>query len=194
MQQLFQPHTLALVFWITITGWVVINLWVGQHHKLQQRNKIGRRSDSLVFFGHEAVLVIAFALKLLLPNAKLYGSPALFWLGIVLIWGGTVLRQLAIKTLGKYHVMTIATQDKQPVITSGVYRYIRHPSYLGAIVSVVGVALSLNSLVGSIGLIALTIAVLVHRILIEDAYLGEHLGKAYRDYAKRTSRLIPHLW
>jgi len=110
------------------------------------------------------------------------------------VWGGTLLRQLAIRTLGKYHVMTIATQDSQPVITSGVYRYIRHPSYLGAIMAVSGIALSLNSLFGSIGLVTLTTLVLIHRIGLEDSYLIEHLGRAYKNYTNHTARLIPFVW
>lgn len=141
MQLLFHPYTLALVFWITVGSWIVVNLWVGRHHKPQQRTRIGRRSDLIVFFSADLGLIIAFALKLFLPDAKLYDASVLFWFGIVLIVGGTILRQIAIDTLGKYHVMTIATQDKQIVITSGVYRHISHPSYLGAIMSVMGVAL-----------------------------------------------------
>lgn len=194
MQGIFQLLGQAVVFWAVVGIWVIVNFLSGRNHKLPQRNKIAKRSDSLVFYSAELGLIIAFVLKLLYPHARLYDTSLFFWFGIALICAGTWLRQVAINTLGTYHVMTIATQENQPVISRGVYRYIRHPSYLGAIIAVVGVALSLNSLIGSIGLVAVTIATLVHRIGIEDTYLSEHLGKSYQLYRQHTFRLIPFVW
>jgi protein-S-isoprenylcysteine O-methyltransferase Ste14 len=139
-------------------------------------------------------MVVAVLLKLVTPNAILYGNSSLLWLGLCMIVCGTVVRQIAIRTLGKYHVLTIATQGKQPVITTGIYRFVRHPSYLGAMVTVAGFALSLNSLIGSIVLVILNVSGLIYRIRLEDAYLNEQLGKPYKTYAHHTARLIPYVW
>lgn len=194
MQRLFQLCLQDAAFWVTSCGWVIISLWEGQNHKPEHTTKIGRRSDLLCFYGVGAALLLALVLKLVLPNVKIYNTSALFWLGLIFAWAGMALRHVAIKTLGKYHVMTISTQDKQPVITTGPYKYIRHPSYLGAIIAVMGIALSLNSLIGSLILTLFTVIVLVQRIQIEDRYLSEHLGRAYKNYENHTARLIPLVW
>jgi protein-S-isoprenylcysteine O-methyltransferase len=191
MQQLLQVCLRTVAFWLIFCLWTGVSFWEDQQHKPVQVNRIGRKSDLLCFFAVGAALLLALFMKLLRPNLEIYRSTWPFLLGLVLVLLGVALRHQAIATLGKYHVMTISVQPGQTVVTSGLFRYIRHPSYLGALIAVFGIALSLNSLTGSLILTLFTITVLIQRIRIEDEYLGEHLGAPYQKYTERTKRLIP---
>jgi protein-S-isoprenylcysteine O-methyltransferase Ste14 len=79
------------------------------------------------------------------------------------------------------------------VATSGPYRYIRHPGYVGYTVSFLGMSLALGSLWAIIpaGLIA---CLLVVRTALEDRTLQDELP-GYKDYAQRVRyRLLPGIW
>lgn len=171
-----------------------MSLWEGRGRQAKQTTPEGKRNDLLCFFGVGAAGIIAISLKALLPSARLYDSSVLFWLGIAFVWLGMLLRHWAVMTLGRYHVMTIYAEPKQPVIERGPYKYIRHPSYLGALTAIIGIALAINSIFGSILLVTAATIALIQRINLEDRYLIKHLGTTYEEYAKRTFRLVPFVW
>lgn len=78
-------------------------------------------------------------------------------------------------------------------MTDGVYRIIRHPSYLGLLVSMLGWALAFRSGVGVL-LIALIVPPLLARIRAEERLLHKEFGAEYIAYCTRTSRLIPGVY
>lgn len=92
-----------------------------------------------------------------------------------------------------YASRVVRLQDGHQVVTTGPYRYVRHPMYSGTLLSWVGVALALGSwwmLVPA----AAGIALFIWRTAREDATLQEKLP-GYREYSQHTPfRLIPGLW
>ena len=121
-----------------------------------------------------------------------FGSWAL-WFGGALTLSGTAFRLWSIRTLGQYFTRTVQVSSDQKVIEAGPYRYIRHPSYTGAIIAAAGVGLSLRHWLSlALILIPMTLS-LAYRILVEERALIEALGKPYKDYMARTKRLIPFL-
>ena len=87
----------------------------------------------------------------------------------------------------------IQKERAQQVITSGPYRFVRHPGYAAAIVMFVGIPLALASWWGLLPA-GLAIALLVVRTGLEDRLLQAELS-GYSDYARRTShRLVPGIW
>jgi protein-S-isoprenylcysteine O-methyltransferase Ste14 len=87
----------------------------------------------------------------------------------------------------------VAIQPGHTLVTTGIYRVIRHPSYLGLLVNSLGWALVFRSGVGVL-LTALTILPLLARIRAEEALLRTQFGGEYDAYCSRTSRLIPRLY
>jgi protein-S-isoprenylcysteine O-methyltransferase Ste14 len=79
------------------------------------------------------------------------------------------------------------------LVTDGIYGVIRHPSYLGAIILMLGWALAFRSALGVI-LAALIIPLLLARIHSEEAMLRSQFGDQYDAYCQRTSRLIPGIY
>jgi protein-S-isoprenylcysteine O-methyltransferase Ste14 len=87
----------------------------------------------------------------------------------------------------------VAIQPGHALVTSGPYRFIRHPSYLGLLIGTLGWALAFRSGVGLV-LAALNLVPLIARIRAEEALLYSEFGTAYESYRSRTSRLIPGLY
>ncbi len=108
-----------------------------------------------------------------------------------LLLGGLVLRWAAILTLGRFFTANIAIHEDQPVITTGPYRYVRHPSYTGLLLAFLGLGVFFGSWLSLVVLmIPITLAV-IHRIRLEESVLVNALGPAYAAYCARTKRLIP---
>lgn len=135
---------------------------------------------------------LTFALALLVPGAAMRsGREILFAAGIALIVLGTALRTYAIRVLGRYFVITVAVTPDQPVVERGPYRYIRHPSYTGALLALLGVALALTNWASLAAMIACNAIGFGYRVIVEERALRTTLGEPYAAYMRRTRRLIP---
>jgi len=118
---------------------------------------------------------------------------AIRWLGVVLFAAGGALRIWPVFVLGRRFSGLVAIQPGHTLVTSGVYRVIRHPSYLGLLVNSLGWALAFRSGVGVL-LTALLVPPLLARINAEERLLHTQFGHEYDAYRSRTSRLIPGLY
>jgi protein-S-isoprenylcysteine O-methyltransferase Ste14 len=87
----------------------------------------------------------------------------------------------------------VAIQPGHQLLTSGVYRVIRHPSYLGLLVNALGWALAFRSMVGVL-LTALLLPPLLARIRAEERLLRTQFGGEYDAYCSRTARLLPGIY
>jgi protein-S-isoprenylcysteine O-methyltransferase Ste14 len=115
------------------------------------------------------------------------------WLGAVLFAAGGALRIWPVFVLGPRFSGLVAIQRGHRLVTTGVYRVIRHPSYLGLLVNSLGWGLAFRSGVGVL-LTALLLPPLVSRIRAEEILLRAQFGAEYEAYCARTSRLIPRLY
>jgi protein-S-isoprenylcysteine O-methyltransferase Ste14 len=133
-------------------------------------------------------------------GALLRGLPSLAlpswlaWSGVLVSLAGTVLRAWAIFTLGTWFTLTVQVRADQPVVQNGPYRILRHPSYCGGEVMLLGVGLSAGNWLSPILYLAPWIAAHAYRIRIEERALLETLGEPYRAYCRRTWRLVPFVW
>ena len=116
-----------------------------------------------------------------------------FYLGIVLMLAGIALRQWSIRVLGQFFSTTVQVTSDQRIVTSGPYGVIRHPSYSGALLALLGLGLSAKTWAGTLVITVLFGLVYGYRISIEENLLKAEFGQEYADYAKKTKRLIPFL-
>jgi protein-S-isoprenylcysteine O-methyltransferase len=105
-----------------------------------------------------------------------------------------VLRWAAIFTLGRFFTANIVIHEGQRVITAGPYRYVRHPSYTGLLLALLGLGVFFGNWLSVIVLFVPATFVVIHRIRIEESVLAGALGPAYSAYCTRTKRLIPGVW
>ncbi|MBV9431568.1 MAG: isoprenylcysteine carboxylmethyltransferase family protein [Hyphomicrobiales bacterium] len=115
---------------------------------------------------------------------------AIRWLGVMLFATGGALRLWPVFVLGRRFSGLVAIQEGHRLVTDGVYGVVRHPSYLGLLISSLGWVLVFRSGVGII-LVAAMIAPLLARIRAEDRLLRSHFGSEYEAYSSRTAKLIP---
>lgn len=107
---------------------------------------------------------------------------------------GLALRTWSIHILGQFFTMHLATHKGHYVIRHGPYRFVRHPSYVGAFFVYMGTSVLLHSWYSfAVAAVLLPIA-WVRRISFEERMLREELGEEYRAYARDVKRAIPGIW
>jgi len=121
------------------------------------------------------------------------GGEATRWAGVLLYAVGGALRIAPVFALGERFSGLVAIQPNHELVTDGLYRRIRNPSYLGLLVSTLGWALAFRSIIGIL-LTALLVVPLVARMKAEEALLGERFGPAYAAYRARSWRLVPWVY
>jgi protein-S-isoprenylcysteine O-methyltransferase Ste14 len=114
--------------------------------------------------------------------------------GIAIFSAGEALRVWSKVALGRYFTYTVQTSSDQPVITSGPYRALRHPSYTGILLIAIGVGAVWANWLGLGVLTLMTLVGLVYRIYVEEKALLEELGDRYRTFAEHHKRLVPFVW
>lgn len=82
------------------------------------------------------------------------------------------------------------SDSKEPLVVSGMYRYVRHPLYFALIVLFIGFALLYPDFRTWVLVIAMLIYIVVGSKL-EERKLTQRYGKAYKDYCRKTKRWIP---
>lgn len=89
--------------------------------------------------------------------------------------------------------MLVSVQEEQPIIRKGPYRFIRHPSYTGTLLTLVGIGLAVQSWGAVLVLVLIFGIVYGYRIHIEEKALVAHMGEKYIAYRRETKMLIPFL-
>jgi protein-S-isoprenylcysteine O-methyltransferase Ste14 len=115
-------------------------------------------------------------------------------LGAVIAFAGLALRLHAIRVLGRRFSATVRVTRDHELIDEGAYRYLRHPSYLGVLLVIVGIAVMFRSWLAAAAGVPLMVAVYRRRIRLEERALEATLGAVYRTYRERTWSLLPGIW
>ena len=115
------------------------------------------------------------------------------YLGLAIYVAGIVLRLAPVFVLGRRFSGLVAIQPGHELVTGGLYQVIRHPSYLGLLLGLLGWALVFRSAIGVL-VSLLMIPPLVARMNSEEALLESEFGQRYADYRRRTWRLLPFLY
>jgi protein-S-isoprenylcysteine O-methyltransferase Ste14 len=115
-------------------------------------------------------------------------------IGVTLMLGGWAFRWWSVRTLGRWFKVTVMVEPDQQVVDTGPYRLLRHPSYTGILVTLLGMGVALDSWASVAVAVGLPLIGIVRRIGEEEETLLRELGAAYRDYSRRTSRLVPGVW
>ncbi len=122
--------------------------------------------------------------------AALGESAIIRYLGLVLLASGFIVMMWAEMALGRHFSLHVTIQEGHQLVTGGLYRYLRHPRYLGIIVFNVGIALVYRSGL-ALMLIAALLAVLLWRIHDEELLLRNTFKGEWESYSRRSWRLLP---
>jgi protein-S-isoprenylcysteine O-methyltransferase Ste14 len=188
------PTVLRWLLMLTAVVWVALEL----RHSLVTRRPEARRADR----GSRPVIGFAAAIGLLLGLGAAQVVPGLAvgdrvvaaWCALLLLWVAMALRLWSIHALGRYFTLTVQTSPDQPIVTTGPYRYVRHPGYSAFLVAVVAGGLLVGNWLSLVVLLVAVSAGLAYRISVEERALSRDVGSAYREYAATHKRLVPFLW
>jgi protein-S-isoprenylcysteine O-methyltransferase Ste14 len=139
-----------------------------------------------VFVG---VYVAIHARAAALPNRELCRL-----VGLVLFAVGIAIRWWAIVTLGRFFTVDVQIASDHELVERGPFRVVRHPSYTGVLLAFLGFALSLANWAALLVMLIPITAAFIRRINVEEQALSGALGERYRDYMRRTKRLIPGIY
>ncbi len=120
-------------------------------------------------------------------------SDFLRYLGLVVFPIGFIMMTWAAASLGRQFSVQVTLQTDHRLVTDGLYRYLRHPRYLGIILFNCGVALVFNSGLALVFVAALTL-VLFWRIHDEEAFMRQAFGTEWEAYSRTSWRLIPFVY
>ncbi|MGE5379381.1 MAG: methyltransferase family protein [Candidatus Saccharibacteria bacterium] len=118
---------------------------------------------------------------------------ALVIVGLGMVAVGGAIRLVAIATLRRNFSGLLRIREGHTLIKGGIYHWIRHPAYLGAILLLLGIPVILSSILGFL-VTLLLVPYLLHRIKLEEKMMIERFGKEYEDYIKESKKLIPFVY
>jgi protein-S-isoprenylcysteine O-methyltransferase Ste14 len=192
----FSSWIYRIVFWAAFASWILPEV-IAWRFKRSTDDSKKRDRGSLDLIGALWWIGIAmdFLFSIFLPQAAISRKRILwFFGGICLMLAGTAFRWYSASVLGKYFTFDVAVHGGQTLIEAGPYRYIRHPSYTGALLSLLGFGLALGNWTGLGAALSCMAIAYSYRIPTEEAALTAALGEPYRLYVTRTWRLVPFLF
>ena len=119
-------------------------------------------------------------------------STAIFGLSIFMI--GIIIRWISIIQLNKEFTVDVAITKNHNLKTDGMYKNLRHPSYVGLLLICFGLSISMNSIISLTVITIPILLALIYRIKIEENTLIKEFGETYKDYMIKTYKIIPKLY
>jgi protein-S-isoprenylcysteine O-methyltransferase Ste14 len=181
-----------VTFWLCIVPEIVLSVLLRSGATAQKSDK---GSKLIVIGAANLAMMIGFIVAMAFPGLSIRAHwGALFDAGIAVWLSGALFRFYSMRMLGRFFTYDVAISAGQHVVDRGPYRWIRHPSYLGSLVAEIGLGMTFTNWLAMFLPVLCLAAAYAYRIPIEEQALLEGLGSAYRDYMRRTWRLIPFLF
>jgi protein-S-isoprenylcysteine O-methyltransferase Ste14 len=186
----------VVLFWTIFAFWLAMEGFASIVKRTRvRRNTRDRGSLLLIILFFWLGILLCFSLSFLLPQMAILGNQKfIFLLGLVLMLAGIAFRWHAMSVLGRFFTVNVSIQEGHTLVETGPYRYIRHPSYTGALSTEVGIGLAFGNWASLLALLVCAGIAYAYRISIEEKALLAALGDPYRNYMRRTCRLIPFVF
>lgn len=176
-------------------AWIASEILLNRLFRSSQSDKTRADKQSLRIIWITIMIVLPLAHFLSTQiHWPLGRASGIHYTGLALIVGGMMFRFAAIYTLGRYFTVDVAIRKDHKIVRKGLYRYLRHPSYLGLLISFFGNALAFNSWVTVLIGFMPVLAVFLYRMKVEEELLMANFGQDYEVYKKETWRLIPFIY
>jgi protein-S-isoprenylcysteine O-methyltransferase Ste14 len=182
-----------VALYLTLAVWALLELGLRVRERLQGKGSAARDRATRVLIA----ITLGAAIALAAVTASRATTPRIagpYGAGLIVTWLGLAIRVWAIGALGRAFRTTVEVDPGQAVVSTGPYRWVRHPSYSGLLLIVTGVGLAAGNWLALGVCVVLPLPALLWRIQVEEAELAGVLGDRYRVYQTQTTRLIPGIW
>lgn len=185
------------------TLWVVLNwVWIASEIVVAIAFRTRQTRGAIRDRGSLAALWVTIVASMTATSWVTQTQPptmlgAAHWLvtaAFVSMLAGLIIRWTAIVSLGKSFSANVAIRESQQLKTNGIYRAVRHPSYLGLLLIFIAAGIYSRNWVGFAVALLPTTAALLYRIHVEEHALIAAFGAEYRAYCQHTKRLLPWLF
>jgi protein-S-isoprenylcysteine O-methyltransferase Ste14 len=190
------PEALPIPYMVSIYCWFVLEVGLLVRDLIRRRARLGqdRGTRAIVALSLGGAIFVGVLSRQWLPALDTPVPDVFAVAGLVVIWAGLAVRVWAVLTLGRSFSTFVQVDAGQEVVSSGPYRWVRHPSYTGLLLIAVGFGLGARNWLSIVVCVVVPLLGLVPRIAVEESELIRTLGARYRDYQKGTDRLVPKLW
>ena len=178
----------------------VSTLWVASEVGLAVMRRSGpgtTRQDAGSLIALNAVIYASIALGMYLGvtgRGHVAMPEVAFWLALLAIVLGLVIRWWAVFTLRDLFTVDVAIHAGHRLVQTGPYRYVRHPDYTGALTSFAGLAVCGSSWLSMLVILVPISIAFLYRIRVEERALIKAFPAEYAQYCARTPRLIPAIY
>ena len=125
---------------------------------------------------------------------RVYPWNTFFGIGMTLAVVGLVVRVHSILTLKQFFTYSVVRVENQKVMETGLYKFIRHPGYLGQLMIFIGISVSISNWLSVLTMMIPVTLGYLYRIRMEERFMVKQLGDSYLNYQARTKKIIPRLY
>lgn len=166
---------------------------------LRQRGigKITHSGDKGSLWLLYGLITLGYALSFSIGATKIgriYPWNTFFKIGMALIIIGLTIRVHSILTLKQYFTYSVAKVNNQKIIEAGLYKFIRHPGYLGQLMIFTGISTSISNWLSLLVMMIPVTLGYLYRIKVEERFMIEQQGEDYVNYQGRTKKIIPMIY
>ncbi len=187
--------TSAVVGYLLIVGFFALEFFVrrGSEARSLDAGATDRGTTVLIGLAYTVSIVLSPLLNFL-GLGRRSGAGIAPAIGIGMMVLGLGVRIWAMLTLGGFYTRTLKVSHGQTIVDGGPYRLVRHPGYLGTLLTWIGLPLTLANWLCAL-IVGMMMAVAYwNRMLAEESMLVEAFGEEYRQYMRRTRRLVPFIF
>ena len=184
-----------LFFTITYIVWAFSELILNRllHSKSTDKKNVDRSSLILLW----STIIVSITLSVFIANNIYFPillNPVIQYIGLAIIYVGIAIRIIAIVSLGQFFTVDVTIRENHRLKKNGIYKYLRHPSYFGSILSFIGLGFTMNNWISLLLVSSAIITAFIFRIKVEERVLIDQFGSTYIDYKKVTRGLIPFVY
>jgi protein-S-isoprenylcysteine O-methyltransferase Ste14 len=188
--------SLSLVWQVLFWGWFASEILVAIVTRTKRSGgKVQDRGSLIILWIviFSSITACQWISEVTRPN-MFGGTQALKIAGVIVLVVALAIRWTAIFTLGKSFSANVAIHESQRIVRTGLYRFVRHPSYLGLLLAFLAVGLHSRNWISFAIVLLPTTAALLYRIHVEEAALAQAFGDDYAAYSSATKRLVPGVY
>jgi protein-S-isoprenylcysteine O-methyltransferase Ste14 len=145
----------------------------------------------LVINGIGMIIPLIYVFTSKLDFANYYLPDWVGWIGVLIILDAAWLLFLSHRDLGRHWTISVGLREGHSLITTGIYKYLRHPMYAAHLVWAFGQILILHNWIAGYSFIVTMLPFYFYRSRREEEMLIEEFGDEYREYKQKTGALFP---
>ena len=192
-ERTMDPKIIIIIAVSYLYGFFEVFINLRQRSKSQITYSGDKRSLGLLY----GLITVGYALSFSIGATRIgriYNWNTFFAIGMTLFVIGLMIRIHSLLTLKQYFTYSVAKVENHKIIETGLYKFIRHPGYLGQLIIFIGISTSISNWLSILAMMLPITLGYLYRIKVEERFMLEQLGEDYLNYQERTKRLIPMIY